>query len=166
MVYKNSHKSCTVLLHLFVRIYMQTLKWSITDVKVIRDFLIWNFAIHNHWRYRCFIWILNISRPGRDMEKLSITYSTISRVLLNKTINRVRKISFHKHFNGKGKLNWPGFFHAINDQCWLKKFSRPRSLIIQWCDYNHGQIVWKLWVRPVIFLIKVIPSNEFSSIFY
>ena len=32
------------------------------------------------------------------MEKLSVSYSTISRVLLNKTINRLTKISFHKHF--------------------------------------------------------------------
>ncbi len=33
------------------------------------------------------------------MEKLSVSYSTISRFLLNKTINRLTKISFHKHFN-------------------------------------------------------------------
>ena len=32
------------------------------------------------------------------MEKLSVSYSTTSRVLLNKTINRLTKISFHKHF--------------------------------------------------------------------
>ena len=33
------------------------------------------------------------------MEKLSVSYSTISRVLLNKTLNSITKISFHKHFN-------------------------------------------------------------------
>ncbi len=29
---------------------------------------------------------------------MSVNYSTISRDLLNKTINRLAKISFHKHF--------------------------------------------------------------------
>jgi hypothetical protein len=33
------------------------------------------------------------------MEKQSVSYSTNSRVFLNKTINSITKISFHKHFN-------------------------------------------------------------------
>ena len=35
------------------------------------------------------------------MEKLLVSYSTISRVFINKTINCITKISFHKHFKIK-----------------------------------------------------------------
>ena len=38
------------------------------------------------------------------MEKLSVSYSTISRVLINKTITRITKISFLKHFKAVSDL--------------------------------------------------------------
>ena len=73
---------------------------TVSNVKDIRDFPVYKFAVHDTDVTGVLFECYNISRTGKDMEKLSVSNSTISRLLLNKTINRITNISFHKRFKG------------------------------------------------------------------
>jgi hypothetical protein len=134
---------------------MQTVKWFHSVMLKI-----YAISLHGNLLYtttvvtlRCLIWIFKISTTGRDMEKLSVSYSTMSRILLNKTITKIPKTLFHKHF--KMDLGYPCFIN------WQLPDTLYCSLGIQIYSLDENSIEWRKWKRSNVIIFNLYRSRRY-----
>jgi hypothetical protein len=99
MVYNDSHITCTCSDVTFIFVYPHA-KFQVIPVSNVKDIRNFPILLYTSNDVTAVLFEYLVSRKTViDMEKLSVSYSTILQVLLNKTINRIMNISFHKPLN-------------------------------------------------------------------